>query len=57
MASSGTSISSTTSSLTPALFIASAWAASGAAQAPRYRRISGTGTVEQITERAFTALA
>jgi adenylate kinase len=35
----------------------SAWAASGDAQAPRYRRISGTGTVEQITERAFTALA
>ncbi len=35
----------------------SAWAASGDAQAPRYRRISGTGTVEQITERAFAALA
>jgi adenylate kinase len=35
----------------------SAWAAGGDAQAPRYRRISGTGTVEQITERAFAALA
>jgi adenylate kinase len=35
----------------------SAWAASGDAQAPRYRRIDGTGTVEQITERAFAALA
>jgi adenylate kinase len=35
----------------------SAWAASGDPQAPRYRRIGGTGTVEQITERAFAALA
>jgi adenylate kinase len=35
----------------------SAWAASGDPHAPRYRRISGTGTVEQITERAFAALA
>jgi adenylate kinase len=35
----------------------SAWAASGDAHAPRYRRIAGTGTVEQITERAFAALA
>ena len=35
----------------------SAWAATGDAQAPRYRRIDGTGTVEQITERAFAALA
>ena len=26
-------------------------------QAPRYARISGTGTVEEITERAFAALA
>jgi adenylate kinase len=32
------------------------WAASGDPRAPRYRRISGTGTVEQITERAFSAL-
>ena len=35
----------------------SAWAASGDAQAPRYRRIDGSGSVEQITERAFAALA
>jgi adenylate kinase len=34
----------------------SKWAASGDTQAPRYRRIDGTGTVEQITERAFAAL-
>ena len=35
----------------------SAWAASGDPHAPRHRRISGTGTVEQITERALAALA
>ncbi len=35
----------------------SAWAATGDAQAPRYRRIDGSGSVEQITERAFAALA
>jgi len=35
----------------------SAWAASGDPHAPRYRRIAGTGTVEEITERAFAALA
>ena len=35
----------------------SAWAATGDAQAPRYRRIDGSGTVEQITGRAFAALA
>ena len=35
----------------------SAWAASGDPHAPRYRRITGTGTVEQITERALAALA
>ena len=34
----------------------SGWSASGDPHAPRYRRISGTGTVEQITERAFAAL-
>ena len=33
------------------------WAARDAATAPRYTRISGTGTVEEITERAFAALA
>ena len=32
------------------------WAASGAPGAPRYRKISGTGSVEQITARAFEAL-
>jgi adenylate kinase len=35
----------------------SGWAASGDPHAPRYRRIAGTGSVEQITERAFAALA
>jgi adenylate kinase len=34
----------------------SAWAASGSADAPRYRKISGTGTVEEITARALAAL-
>ena len=34
----------------------SAWAATGDAQAPRHRTIDGSGTVEQITERAFAAL-
>jgi adenylate kinase len=33
------------------------WSATGDPQAPRHRRIDGTGTVEQITERAFAALA
>ncbi|MBU3738641.1 MAG: adenylate kinase [Rhodoferax sp.] len=33
------------------------WAQSGTAGAPRYRAISGTGTVEEIRERAFTALS
>ncbi|HLX79644.1 MAG TPA: adenylate kinase [Burkholderiales bacterium] len=32
------------------------WAASGDARAPRYRRISGQGTVEEIKSRAFSAL-
>ncbi len=32
------------------------WAASGDARAPRYRRISGLGTVEQIRERILAAL-
>jgi adenylate kinase len=35
----------------------SGWTASGDPHAPRYRRIAGTGSVEQITERAFAALA
>ncbi|MFY9315226.1 MAG: adenylate kinase [Burkholderiales bacterium] len=34
----------------------SAWAAGGDATAPRYRCISGTGNVEEITARAFAAL-
>ncbi len=33
------------------------WAASGDTNAPRYRKISGTGTVEEITSRALAALA
>ena len=32
------------------------WAASGVPGAPRYARISGTGSVEQITSRAMAAL-
>ena len=35
----------------------SQWAATGDAQAPRYARISGTGTVDEITSRALAALA
>ncbi len=34
----------------------SAWAATGDAQAPRYARISGTGSVDEITARALAAL-
>jgi adenylate kinase len=34
----------------------SAWAATGDAAAPRYARISGLGSVEEITARAFAAL-
>ncbi|HRZ60983.1 MAG TPA: nucleoside monophosphate kinase, partial [Rubrivivax sp.] len=33
-----------------------AWAATGDAQAPRCTRIDGSGSVEQITARAFAAL-
>ena len=33
------------------------WAASGDPQAPVYRKISGTGDVDEITARAFAALA
>ena len=32
------------------------WGASGEPQAPKYRRISGLGAVEEITQRAFAAL-
>ena len=35
----------------------SGWAKADAAAAPKYRAISGTGSVEDITARAFTALA
>ncbi len=33
------------------------WAASGDAEAPAYRKISGTGSVDEITARALAALA
>jgi adenylate kinase len=33
------------------------WAATGDAQAPRYRKISGTGSVDEITARALQALS
>jgi len=33
------------------------WAAKGDADAPKYRRISGTGTVDEITARALAALS
>ena len=33
------------------------WAASGQADAPKYRRIAGIGAVEEIRDRSFTALA
>ena len=32
------------------------WAASGEAAAPRYARISGTGSVDEITARVMAAL-
>ena len=35
----------------------SSWSARGDADAPRYRKISGTGGVEEITARALAALA
>ncbi len=35
----------------------SRWADAAPDQAPRYRAISGTGSVEEITERAFKALS
>jgi len=40
-----------------ALSSQTAWAASGDPQAPRYRRISGSGGVEEIKARALEALA
>jgi adenylate kinase len=35
----------------------SQWAATGDANAPKYRRIAGIGTVDEITQRALAALA
>jgi adenylate kinase len=35
----------------------SKWAASGDARAPKYRKISGIGKVEEISRRALSALA
>jgi adenylate kinase len=35
----------------------SSWAASGEADAPRYRKISGTGSVDEIKARALAALS
>ncbi|MFY8055492.1 MAG: nucleoside monophosphate kinase, partial [Limnohabitans sp.] len=35
----------------------SSWAKNDPAAAPHYRAISGTGSVEEIKERAFQALA
>jgi len=32
------------------------WAAAGDAKAPRYHRISGTGSVDEVRKRAFAAL-
>ena len=34
----------------------SQWAATGAAEAPRYARVNGTGSVEEITSRVMGAL-
>ena len=35
----------------------SQWAAAGDAHAPRYRRVEGVGSVDEITQRVFAALA
>jgi adenylate kinase len=35
----------------------SQWAAAGDAQAPRYRRVEGVGSVDEIKQRVFAALA
>ncbi len=35
----------------------SSWASSGSADAPSYRKINGTGTVDEITARALAALS
>ena len=41
----------------PLIEFYTAWAATGDARAPKLRRISGTGGVEEIRDRAFAALA
>lgn len=41
----------------PLIAYYSAWAESDPADAPKYRPISGTGSVDEIKERAFAALA
>jgi adenylate kinase len=35
----------------------SQWAAAGNAHAPRYRRVEGVGSVDEIKQRVFGALA
>lgn len=40
----------------PLIEFYAAWAATGDARAPKVRRISGVGTVEEIRDRAFEAL-
>jgi adenylate kinase len=40
----------------PLIAFYAAWAATGDARAPKLRRISGIGSVEQIRDRAFAAL-
>ncbi len=35
----------------------SKWAAAGDANAPRYRRVEGVGSVDEIKQRVFAALA
>ena len=41
----------------PLIEFYTAWAATGDARAPKVRRISGVGSVEEIRDRAFAALA
>ena len=41
----------------PLIAYYSKWAAEGDLRAPRHRKISGSGTVEEIRDRAFAALA
>jgi adenylate kinase len=40
----------------PLVAFYSQWAATGAARAPKYAKVSGIGTVEQIRDRIFAAL-